>query len=192
MKTVFAILMGGIVLALLTNCGKSGSTSAGANEMSTVCLTQVNMYGQTTNSPCNSNAYANAVGFGPAQATMQGGSAYGYGYGAVAPNVSVTCGNVNQPQSGFGYGYGGSYGATMGVYSPSMGAGCVSANWIQQNGSPIPYSVDVTGTKFTPSTYASTAQFLRACNDAEPCPQGQACRSPLGSIPTSIGVCYAK
>lgn len=194
MKTIFAVLMGGIVLALLTNCGRSGSATTGANEMSTVCLAQTNLYGQATSAPCNSNAYTNVVGFGPAQGMMQGGGYSGYGY-AVAPNLTYTCGTVNQPTYGFGYGYGnyaGSPGVTVGVYSASLGMGCVAANLIQQNGTPIPYSLESTGKFFVPSSYASSAQVLRACTGSEACAANQVCRSPLGSIPTAIGVCYQK
>lgn len=189
MKSIYAILLGGIVLSLFANCAKKDNASVGANEMSSACLTQSSGYGGY--SGCNNQVYASAMGFGPAQGAIQqsGYGQYG-GYASTTPQVMIQCQQINMG------GYGMSYGQGAGVYSPSRGLGCVATQMVTANGQPALYALDATGRYFTPqANYAnyygqSSSTVYRTCDSAEPCPSNQFCRSPLGQTGSSLGICY--
>ena len=194
MKSIYAILLGGIVLSLFANCAKKDNASVGANEMSSACLTQSSGYGGY--SGCNNQVYANSIGFGPAQGAIQSGYGQQYGYGggyaSSTPQVMIQCGQINMG------GYGSGYSQGAGVYSPSRGLGCVTPQMITANGQPALYALEATGRYFTPqANYANgyyggqqSSTVYRTCDSAEPCPSNQFCRSPLGQTGSSLGICY--
>jgi hypothetical protein len=193
MKSIYALILGGIVLSLFANCAKKDNATTGANEMSSACLTSSTYGGY---SGCNNQVYASALGFGPAQGVIsnQGagynGGYYGGGYG-MTPQVQYQCGQINMG------GYGSTYGQGAGVYSPTRGMGCVTTQMIQTNGQPALYALEQTSRYFVAqANYANygysgqSSTVYRTCDAAEPCPSNQFCRSPLGATPSTFGICY--
>jgi hypothetical protein len=189
MKSIYALLLGGIVLSLFANCAKKDNATTGANEMSSACLTSSSYGGY---SGCNNQVYASALGFGPAQGVMnnQNTGYYSGGY-AATPSVYIQCGQINMGS------YGATYGSGAGVYSPSRGVGCVTTQLVNQNGQPAMYALEQTGRYFVAqANYAnyysgsSSSTVYRTCDAAEPCPSNQACRSPLGQTASTFGICY--
>lgn len=185
-------------LAVFANCGKKeDNPNKGASDMSATCyLVQTNsLAGQNTqvanpNNPCAYN-YSSNSGF-----QSLGGNGYSLTSGTY---VGYTGGST--PSCGTSM--------TL-VYSPSKGLGCVSNTQINLSGQVAVYDFNRTSLTFTlistpnsyyqynqPNYYNGTgitgSQVLRVCDvGAEPCPNGQYCRSPLGpQAPAgAIGLCY--
>ncbi len=174
------LLLGGILglfLATFVACGNKEERK-GETEMSANCfLLQTNPYAYTAAyGQCNFN-----YGVHPGFSNVRNHSA-GVGLGSELFIPICSSGKL--------------------VYSPSKGLGCVSNNqvYLGLSGQPVYYMYNPSSNTFVPSsvqglyppnTGASVPPVLRVCDDSEPCPDGQSCRSPFGPyVSSAIGICY--
>lgn len=189
------ILIGGVfglVLATFVSCGNKDEGRHGAADMNATCyLLQTNaLASNPTAGHCYYNYSANP-GFQSITTT---------GYNN---NWSLGIGGWDPWRTNYWNGYGSNTTPSCGysmqmVYSPTKGLGCVNTNQLNMNGQPVYYTFNQTTLTFVqayiqyyPGGTTSTARVLRVCDDSEPCPSGQHCRSPMGPMPSgAIGICY--
>lgn len=192
----------GLFLATFVSCGTKDESKNGTEDMSVTCyLLQTNALASnpTASSPCNYNYSANpgfqSLNNGYNNPTWGiGGGLYGGGWGSnwYGGTSTPTCGSSMQM-----------------VYSPTKGLGCVNRSYLHMNGQPVYYTYNPATVTFVQSStqYAGynpynpyggmtgvptgAATVLRVCDDSEPCPNNQHCRSPQGPYASgAIGICY--
>lgn len=203
MKHVWMALCALLVTATFVNCGKKDDAPSASPSMAASCYNlQTSSANSSNRSVCNYN-YAAFSGF----TTYNGSSSSSYTNNSWWGGSTV--GNTLNGCSSY----------QVMTYSPTKGLGCVDNGRLQYNGIParyrlntysnafelMPASAVATGSGYGYGTtsynyqdqyqaqgqgqYATGSDVLRVCDDAEPCPSGLSCRSPLGNVPT-MGVCY--
>lgn len=197
MKRVSYVLMAVATLAVFANCGKKDDGPNATATMNAGCYnwqTTTSVPQQRTSCAFNYSAYSS-----------QGFSNYGSGSTSYTSNTWNSWGNTAN--------YNGCSSYQAMVYSAAgKGLGCVDSGRITYSGIPARYQLNPATNEFMllppqalgsgygygntsyPVQYDNSTTtgsiVYRVCDDTDPCPSGLSCRSPLGNIPTSLGLCY--
>lgn len=195
MKHIWMALSALLITATFVNCGKKDDGPNATETMNASCYNlQSGTAASTNRSVCNYN-YAAFSGFSNFNSSSSSSYTNNNWWGGSTLGASCSSSQVM-------------------AYSPTKGVGCVDNGRLSYNGIVAQYRLDTYTNEFTllpqntslgggygygGSNYNYNynnnnqnwggATALRICDDAEPCPSGLSCRSPLGNIP-SMGVCY--